>query len=1620
MLVLSNSTAHGVGPESGSPELDPNRIYLRPVKAVSEPERAAFSRFLERFSNRTERDDFSTADEFLREHPRGAWSLALRLRLAEEFYNTGWYSRAIRTLEELWAERGRDGTADGAVLTTRAGVQLAELYARLGRTEDAEAVVAVLEKGTVATDDLETLRGVQQGLATRQRRPEAAFRCGAVALERVRVFLQSTNAGHPALLNSTASRNGMSLADVARLSEATGMNYQMAFRSAGAPLVTPAVMHLRIGHFVALLRKVQGKLQIDDPTGWQTTFTSEAALEAEASGYFLVPPGPLPKGWRRVDAAEGASVFGRNGVLENDPDATSKCDKTKCKPAESSRGMAEWDVHLMLISQQIVDTPIGYQPPFGPRIDVTWRHTQRANQRFGYKPKWTHNWSGQIFENPCSPLGDLWIQEEGGWERFSALDDEGKTYQGRIFNTGRLRRTDSRTLAWEFPDGTKNTYSTFNGTNVAWGRVFYLSAIEDPAGNRVTIQLLANGRVESVTDPLGRMTRFYYELQDPGIPPGTNVVPNLEYTNQVTRIVDPFGRTATLHYSKVVRSITGFCLSPDGTFECPFYYYNYDLTNITDVAGLSSRFAYDGSGLLVSELTTPYGTTKFRWFNPAFGGALDVTDPEGETERFEFTLSTQENNPALRDRPQGMRTEGPGYAVAHWNKSAYAESLQASSLQGATLYVFQFSETFGGAGRGLMGIKEPLENMVWFNYPGQGSALLPGIGLQTTRMGRVLDDGSTQLWQHDRDAWGNVTRTVDPLGRTTRYVYAPNFIDLLEARRVVVGSGEQLLYRISWNSQHLPLTFTDPAGQTTRFAYNSRGQLTSVTNPRNETKTYTYDANGFLAATDGPLPGTQDRLALTYDAIGRLRTATDADGYTLTFDYDALDRITTLTFPDGTSDTRTYDRMDLAMLRDRLGRESRFTYDGMRRLTSVQNAMGDITRFQWCGCGELRAMIDPLGRMTQWHQDIQGRLIEKEYADGSKIHYEYERTTSRLHRRRDERNQITELTYNLADELLARRYLNALRPTPDVFFSYDMHYRRLTSMTDGNGTTSFEYFPINGQPGAGQLASVDGPWANDKVDYTYDELGRLIKRAIQGAAVTRIYDAGGRVTQITNGLGVFSQTWEGGSRRLSSVIYPNGQHSDFAYFGNDHDHLLQRITHFLSSGAKLSEFTYARDASGRITQWTQTQAGRTKTWAPSYDAMDRLTNVVELIPPNPGTERSWIYDPADNLTSAVETNGIRRDFVHNALNQFVGMNSTLSNVTSGYEWDAENRLVAISNATHRVEFSYDGLGRRTRVVERDGATILSDRRYLWCDWQLCEERDASGANVLKRYSYFGFENVAAPELPFGSYFFTRDHLGSIREITGGGAASAFDYLPFGEQQQLQGSLPSDFGWTGHFQNRSTATVLAVFRPYAPALGRWLSRDPVGEWGGLNLYAYAGNDPINRRDALGLWSAAGHDFLIKNAFQNRLSAADIQAIQKASRDFDDATQSAEDSPKHSMRRPGQTAREAIVARDSFVGLKLAEARRAVRCGNRAEALKLFGEAIHPVMDKTSPLHTDAKGNPKVWDPTSDASSLLEALQHGWTDSFISGEAVGDVTPDIAGAQALELNKLYDQVFGNCKP
>ena len=379
----------------------------------------------------------------------------------------------------------------------------------------------------------------------------------------------------------------------------------------------------------------------------------------------------------------------------------------------------------------------------------------------------------------------------------------------------------------------------------------------------------------------------------------------------------------------------------------------------------------------------------------------------------------------------------------------------------------------------------------------------------------TLDDGTPQTQQFEHNARGYVTKFIDPAGRTFVFDYDTNDIDLLEVRN---ANTNERLVRLSYNAQHLPLTFTDAAGQTTMFTYNPQGQLLTVTNAKGEITTFTYDARGYLTTVTGALPEAVTQF--TYDDFGRVHTVTDSAGYHLAFAYDALDRLTRITYPDGTFERLRYARLDPVQLTDRQGRTTHVRYDALRRPVAITDPLDRLTQLRWCDCGSLEQLIDPAGNITTWEHDLQGRLIAKTLADGATTRYVYAPGSGRLQRLIDPKGQSTTYTYTIDDNIRRIAFKNAEVDTAPITFTYDPDYDRLVRMHDGIGTTHYAYHPI-GERGALQVASVTGQLPGSQVDYAYDELGRVVRRTINGVASGVTYDALGRVSRLAERPGHF-------------------------------------------------------------------------------------------------------------------------------------------------------------------------------------------------------------------------------------------------------------------------------------------------------------------------------------------------------------------------------------------------------------------------------------------------------------------------------------------------------------------
>ena len=1457
-LASASANPTPAGPRPQNPELafsaNPTpeeifraRVFQEPLIPVGgEPtaeEDASLAAALVQYSERNSPDDFGSLTAFLNTHPQSPWNAALLTGLGLEYYNTAHYSLALSAWQQAW-ELAQSATArPQKALADRAAGELAYLFARLGRSEQLQALLDSVQGRVFVGPGAEKISGAKEGLWNMKNRPDISFRCGPLALHRIKALTGASYSADRVIYNSASRRQGFSLPQVEQLSHQIGLNYQMAFRprpehagsskpSAGPQFVVPSVVHWKLGHYAAMVRREGERYLIQDPTFGNDVWATPEALDEEASGYFLIPPGPLPKGWRAVSVAEGGTVWGKGVTANNDPkpfgckDPRSGGSKPCSQQPNQCKGMAQSSVHLMLVSLHLEDEPVGYSPPVGPAVEFTVRYNHRdsfqpANFTYSnFGPKWTCDWIAYITDNPQSPLADVnYYMRGGGVRTFTGFDTNTQSYAFQQMDQTRLTRTGPASYELVFPDGSKEVFSQSDGS-AGTSRKIFLTQDVGPHGNAASLHYDGNLRLVSITDAIGQVTRLTYGL--------TNDI------YKITRVTDPFGRFAQFDYDASAR-----------------------LTNITDVIGLNSTFGYETNSDFINTLITPYGTNTFTRGESGTTRWLETTYADGSRDRVEYNQSSNlgvpDSEPATTV-PQGMATNDRylyGRNTFYWSRNAFASA--HGDYTKARIYHWLHTPDITTTSGILESTKEPLERRVWYDYAGQSAPYYVGSTDRPFHVGRVLDDGSTQLYTYQYNGFGKLTNSVDPVGRTFSYLYATNGIDLLEIRQTR-GENNELLVRMTYNAQHEPLTSTDAAGQTTRYTYNARGQLLTEANPKNETITCAYDPNGYLIVVDGPLPGTNDSTRFTYDVLGRVLTKTDVGGYTLTFAYDALNRVIGISHPDGTSERLTYDRLDPVLIQDRAGRRTVLEYDALGELKRRVDPLGRVTLFQWCQCGDMKSLTDPMGRTTTWRMDIQSRLITKQYGDGTQVNYLYEPASGRLRQIIDEKAQLRQFTYNRDNTLAGVAYLNTAVATPAISYAYDANYQRRVSMTDGTGTTLYSYYPVSPAPslGAGQLASVAGPLPNDTITYEYDALGRRVATAINGVASRISFDAAGRVVNETNALGSFSKSYDGGSLRLLSESFPNGLVSARGY-GNDlRDFALEEITHQVGP-ALVSEFRYGRDTpTGRIITWSQ-QAGAQApdVYTLGYDAADQVLSASVT---NSGVLMNafgYSYDLNGNRLSE-QAGGLLVKANYNGLNELSGRSGGALNSRTN-EWDAQDQLVAVDQGNRRTELTYDGLGRLAGIRLLTNGVQASEREFVWSDNDIVEERDASGA-LTKRFFRQGVQIETGPGA--GAYFYTRDHLGSIRDlIDGSGNIRAhYSYDPYGRRTKITGDVDADFGFTGLFWSSEAGLLVARYRAYDPELGRWLSRDPLPRAEvsqGENLYAYVHNNPISLTDPLGL-------------------------------------------------------------------------------------------------------------------------------------------------------------------------
>ncbi|WCJ58189.1 RHS repeat-associated core domain-containing protein [Fontisphaera persica] len=191
-----------------------------------------------------------------------------------------------------------------------------------------------------------------------------------------------------------------------------------------------------------------------------------------------------------------------------------------------------------------------------------------------------------------------------------------------------------------------------------------------------------------------------------------------------------------------------------------------------------------------------------------------------------------------------------------------------------------------------------------------------------------------------------------------------------------------------------------------------------------------------------------------------------------------------------------------------------------------------------------------------------------------------------------------------------------------------------------------------------------------------------------------------------------------------------------------------------------------------------------------------------------------------------------------------------------------------------LRFGYDWLGRRvSKVVSNKVGTawqLQSRWRYVYDGWNMIAEVEEVTGEV--RTHVWGVDVSGTPQgaggvggllavvvhsgTNAGTYFPAYDGNGNVMgyvRAADGVWVAQYEYGPFGELLRATGPLAQAFHhlFSTKYHDWETSLNYYGHRYYSPAQGRWLSRDPIGELGGNNLYACVANDTINLFDPVGL-------------------------------------------------------------------------------------------------------------------------------------------------------------------------
>ena len=839
---------------------------------------------------------------------------------------------------------------------------------------------------------------------------------------------------------------------------------------------------------------------------------------------------------------------------------------------------------------------------------------------------------------------------------------------------------------------------------------------------------------------------------------------------------------------------------PDNTFITNAYA-KLDLVQVIDRMGFSNSFCYNSIRQLVAATNANGAVTRYGYCS--CGSLQAVTNAWGT----------------------------PLQAA-----TTYSWDLQGHMLQSVGPDLYTVTYNFNALGQ-LTNVTDGLASTTnWFNNQGLQNASSNAFGQVSAAIYDILDRATNST-----DANGvTVTNTFDNLNR-------------LLTRGYPDGGVESFAYTLNVTG---PTSYTNQLG-------------TNVVN-------YVYDPLGRKITEVYPGIATN---SFAYDGVGNLRTLTDGKNQVTTWHYDEYGRATNKVDATGTEILR-------------------YAYDPDNRLTNRWSAAKTNTTYSFDRVGNLLTIVYPQSGTISYSYDLLNRLTNMVDGVGTNL---YSYTSAGLLSSEDGPWNDDTLSYTYNSQRL-RSGLSVLAPNASPWtegYGYD-GAERLTNLTSPAGGFGYNYDITR----HAQVASLTLP-NSAFITNTFDPVARLLSTALKKSSSGVLnshqyaYNAAGQRTWLTNMAGDYRSYVYDSAGQLTAALGSdpagtNRWHERFGYRYDPAGNL-----NFRTNNDLVQTFT-ENNLNEVTTVWrttSMTVAGTTSSAATNVN----VNSLAAFLYADYTFARTNVgLADGTNTFTAIAKDVLGRSDTNSAVCYLPATNSftydlngnLVSDGVRNFTYDDENQLISVvvtnTGATStRSDFVYDGKMRRRWRFESSwsGTTWVTNTRvrYVYDGNLVIQERDA---NNLPLVSYTRGRDLSGTlqgaggiggllgrtdhtlstlNNPLSTAFYHTDANGNITCLiyTNQGIAGKYLYDSFGNILSKIGPLAEANLYRFSSKEFAPNPGLAYysFRYYDPSFQRWLTRDPIEESGGINLYTYVANDPNDQADPFGL------DGLIYMRFQN---------------------------------------------------------------------------------------------------------------------------------------------------------